>query len=55
MDRFLAVLVIGALASCNNNATSAEKTVDSLANATVDSLKSTLDSINNAVDSTRMK
>ena len=45
------VLAIAALAACNNSETSAQKSVDSSANAVVDSLKTSSDSLTKPVDS----
>jgi hypothetical protein len=51
MKKLLLVLAIGAFAACNDSATSTENTVDSSAEATVDSLQATSDSLTNAIDS----
>jgi hypothetical protein len=50
MKKFLMVLAIGAFAACNNSATSTEKSVDSSANVTVDSMKTMHDSATHAID-----
>jgi hypothetical protein len=52
MKKLLLVLAIGAFAACNDSATSTENKVDSSAEATVDSLQATGDSLSNAIDST---
>lgn len=55
MKKFLVVFVIGGFTGCNNSATSTEKSVDSTANATIDSLKNTSDNNINKIDSTKIK
>lgn len=55
MKKFLIVLVIGGFTGCNNSATSTEKSVDSSANATIDSLKETSNNNINKIDSTKIK
>jgi hypothetical protein len=51
MKKLLLVLAIGAFAACNDSATSTENSIDSAAEATVDSLEATSDSLSNTIDS----